>query len=325
MNIRNPFQVGIYFLLIGCMLWLILAVSQGFFLLSVPQAPDYCGRWVSIPDGVAAPERLAGASSSCVEFKNTLERLKYYHNLRMVKRNRILLYIVMGAGVLISLFVFCVLPKWRRSNYFDGHNNHLSGIIMLGLLTALSPILFGIVLPSPSKWAPDAVIKYIDSKETKAIQRLEELAKEIDNKWLNFREGTHSSDFISASEPDGFREIKWGQHVSTVFGMKKFKTSQPDSYGKDFYIRKNENLSIGKAKLESIVYFFPSGRFCSVFIMAKGNNNWKILRDKLIKEFGNKGALTEDACFWFGYKCSVHLKYKMSSDSIVLEITHHRC
>lgn len=324
MNIRNPFQVGAFLLLFSGGLWITLAVLQGIFLTPVPQAPEYCNKWVPILDGDDAPERIAGSSSHCVEFINTLERLKYYHNLRMVKRNRILIYFVMGAGFLISLGLFYSLPKWRRASYAHDRNA-LGGSIVLGLLLTLSPMVLSIALPSPSQWAPDAINKYFNSQRADALLKLKEIAKEIDTKWLNYREGTRSSDFISASEPDGFREIKWGQHVSTVFGMKKFKTSQPDSYGKDFYIRKNENLSIGKAKLESIVYFFPSGRFCSVFIMAKGNNNWKILRDKLIKEFGNKGALTEDACFWFGYKCSVHLKYKRSSDSIVLEITHHRC
>jgi len=221
MNIRNLFHVGVYFLLMGLMLWLIVAVSHGIFVPSVPQAPDYCGRWVSIPDGVDAPERLAGSSSICVEFKNTFERLKYYHNLRMVKRNRILLYIVIGTSVMTSFLVFYVLPMCRKSNYFHSHSIDLAGIIGLGLLTAFSPILFGVVLPSPSKWAPDTVVKYIDSKRTMEIQKLEELSEELDNNWLDFREGTYTN-FTAGLEPDGFREIKWGQHISTVLGMTKF-------------------------------------------------------------------------------------------------------
>ena len=324
MNIRNPFHVGGYFLLIGLMLWLILAVSQGIFLPSVPQAQDYCSRWVPIPDGVDAPERLAGSSHRCVEFRNTLEQLKYYHNLRMVKRNRIVLYVTMGAGIMTSFLLFYAIPKWRKRKYFQGSYSYASGIIGLGMLAAFSPILYGFVLPPPSKWFPDKIVKYIDSKETKEIHNLQEQAKDLDNKWLNCREGTFTY-FAAGLEPDGFREIKWGQHVSTVLGMTEYKTSDHTSNTKDFFIRNNEDLAMGDAKLNHIVYFFPKGRFCSVFMTAHGINNWQALREKLIKEFGNGGTFTETECFWFGYRCSVELRYEASSDLVILEIGHHRC
>lgn len=179
MNIRNPFHVGAFLLLTSVALWLTLAVAQGFFLASVPQEPDYCKKWVRIPEHVDAPERLAGSSSRCVEFINTLERLKYYHNLRMVKRNRVLLYVVMAAGFVISLGVFIALPKWRRAKYAHDHNP-LGGALVLGLLLAFSPMVLGTVLPSPSRWAPDAINRYFESRRVDALVELEELAMDID-------------------------------------------------------------------------------------------------------------------------------------------------
>jgi len=90
MNIRNPFHVGFFFLITSVALWLTLAVLDGFFLRSVPQTPQYCKKWVQIPDDVDAPERLVGSLSHCAEFISTLEKLKYYHNLRVVKKHHVL-------------------------------------------------------------------------------------------------------------------------------------------------------------------------------------------------------------------------------------------
>ena len=163
---------------------LTLAVSQGFFLTSVPQASHYCKKWIQIPDDVDAPERLAGSSSRCAEFISTLEKLKYYHNLRMVNRNRGLLYVVMGAGFVISLGVFYVLPKWRRTQYANKQDS-VGGPLILGLILAFSPLVLGAILPSPSRWAPDAMNKYFESRRTEALIELIEIATEIDNQQRN--------------------------------------------------------------------------------------------------------------------------------------------
>lgn len=186
MNIRNPFHVGSFLLIAGIALWLGFAVSQGFFLKSVPQAQHYCKKWVRIPDGVDAPERLAGSSSHCEEFTSTLEKLKYYHNLRMVKRNRVLLYAVMGAGFMISLVFFYVLPKWRRASYANEQDS-IGGALILGLVLAFSPMLLGAILPSPSKWAPDAMNRYFESRRTEALLELVQMATELDLQQQNQR------------------------------------------------------------------------------------------------------------------------------------------
>jgi hypothetical protein len=175
MNAKNPLHVAAFLLFASVALWLTLAVAQGFFLTAVPQAPDYCKNWVPIPDDVDAPERLAGSSTRCVEFVNTLERLKYYHNLRMVKRNRLLLYAVMSLGFVASVGAFFALPRWRRTPYADA-TNVLGLTLLLGLLVAFSPMLVRIVLPPPSRWAPDALREYFDSRRAATLEQLTEVA-----------------------------------------------------------------------------------------------------------------------------------------------------
>ena len=146
----------------------------------------------------------------------------------------------------------------------------------------------------------------------------------MDKKWLNYREGTYTN-FAAGLEPDGFKEIKWGQRLSTVLGMKEDKTYSSESDTNDFYKRDNEDLTIKDARINRIVYFFPEGRFCAAFAIAHGIDNFKALRKELIDEYGNNGAFTESICFWFGYRCVVKLRYEASSDLVILEINHHKC
>lgn len=175
MNGKNPFHVAVFLLLASVTLWLTLAVSQGFFLTSVPQAQDYCKKWVPVPDDVDAPERLAGSPFSCTEFVNTLERLKYQHNLRMVERNRVLLYAVMILGFVLPVAAFYAVPKWRKAQYAD-EPNAFGPALLLGFLLAFSPMLLATVLPSPSRWAPDAMHKYFESRRAAALEKLTEVA-----------------------------------------------------------------------------------------------------------------------------------------------------
>src|SRR3989344_3547835 len=177
MNAKNPFHIAAFLLLMNVALWLTLVVSQGFFLTDIPQAPDYCGKWVPIPEDVDAPERLAGSSSRCVEFVNTLERLKYFHNLRMVERNRILFYAVATLGFVLAVVAFYVLPRWRRTEYANAPNA-LGIALLLGLILAFTPTLLGLVLPSPSRWAPDAMNRYFESRRAVAFEQLIDLASE---------------------------------------------------------------------------------------------------------------------------------------------------
>lgn len=57
------------------------------------------------------------------------------------------------------------------------------------------------------------------------------------------------------AEADGFRGIKWGIDISSLKDMKYVRTD-PSYGGIKIYLRKNDDLKIGGAKLESIEYSF---------------------------------------------------------------------
>ena len=97
----------------------------------------------------------------------------------MVKRSRVLLYVVMGAGLVVSLGAFALLPKWRRTQYTNNQDS-IGGVLILGLILAFSPMVLGAILPSPSRWAPDAMNRYFESLRTEVLIELIETATELD-------------------------------------------------------------------------------------------------------------------------------------------------
>jgi hypothetical protein len=181
MSMKNPFHVVCFTLLGTFVLWLGHAYLAGFFITSVPQDQHYCKKWVPLPEDADGAERLAGSSVRCVEFVNRLERLKYYHNLRMVERNRILLYVVMVAGFLLSIIVFYMFPRFRgKINSWD--EAPIGGILILGFLLSISHIVVGPLLPAPSRWAPAVLNDYFEARRGESLQRLTEMATERDSR-----------------------------------------------------------------------------------------------------------------------------------------------
>jgi len=90
----------------------------------------------------------------------------------------------------------------------------------------------------------------------------------------------------SRSDPDGFRDIKWGTEISTLKDMEEVE--QDKSSGKDlvWYRRTGDTLTIGQARLESIFYSFWMGGSESVWIDFEGEENFEALKKELLEEFG---------------------------------------
>ncbi len=131
------------------------------------------------------------------------------------------------------------------------------------------------------------------------------------------------------SEPDGFGGIRWGTEISALGDMEKVEQDKSSNSDLAWYIRKNDVLAIGKAKLESIFYSFWMGNFESVWIDFEGDQNFESLKKELIERFGKvreseesmgkmgKGARREQlpgeraGAFyaWWGEKTDIFLSY----------------
>jgi hypothetical protein len=93
------------------------------------------------------------------------------------------------------------------------------------------------------------------------------------------------------SDPDGFKDIKWGTEIALLKNMEKVeqdKSSIPDLV---WYTRKGDTLAIGKANLKTVFYSFWMGKFDSVWIDFEDDENFETLKKELFERFGKvRGA-----------------------------------
>ena len=88
------------------------------------------------------------------------------------------------------------------------------------------------------------------------------------------------------SEPDGFRDIRWGTEISMLKDMEKVEQDKSSDSDLVWYTRKGDTLAIGETKLENIFYSFWMGNFEGVWIDFKGGENFEALKKALFEQFG---------------------------------------
>ncbi len=117
----------------------------------------------------------------------------------------------------------------------------------------------------------------------------------------------------------GFRNLPWGTKLVTLTDFVELET---DSGIKDVkeYKRKNENLTLGQADLQSIVYAFWRDRFFTVTIRAEREENFHALRDFSINQFGKNyhDDKTGKKYLWSNALTDVMLKFNEKDQTGVL-------
>jgi hypothetical protein len=109
------------------------------------------------------------------------------------------------------------------------------------------------------------------------------------------------------NEPDDFRGIKWGKESYELQGFTKVSTQG----SLDYYTKNNEEMTIGDARLEMVIYVFYENKFCGAVLNFKSPPNFKILKTMLFDRYGkgrqpNKYA---EQYRWSGKKVIVTLEY----------------
>ncbi len=90
----------------------------------------------------------------------------------------------------------------------------------------------------------------------------------------------------SPSEPDGFRGVKWGANISMLKEVEMVEQDKSSKSQLVWYTRRDDTLAVGKARLENIFYAFWMGKFESVWIDFKGDENFETLKKELFERFG---------------------------------------
>ena len=182
MSLNKLAHVIAFAVSLGIVAFLASALWSAIFIVSLPMDEDAITDAIEIETGEG---RYGGVQTEWhpIAFKNSLEELKYYHNVRMRERNRYWVYGQLIVGGLFGLFVFYIVPKWR--NTLDPQND-TSGIafggVLLGVLVVLIvPLVLSWILPAPIKWFPQEIVEIAQTREKEALTHLKALAKELDS------------------------------------------------------------------------------------------------------------------------------------------------
>ena len=90
-------------------------------------------------------------------------------------------------------------------------------------------------------------------------------------------------EFKPGSEPDGFRDIKWGTDISNFSEMQLLKDW---GAGRKSYKRLEDNLEFGTVALIRVTYSFWQGKFYKVQVETVGSSNYLALEKFINKKFG---------------------------------------
>jgi hypothetical protein len=111
------------------------------------------------------------------------------------------------------------------------------------------------------------------------------------------------------NQPQGFRNISWGENLTKIKGMKKMYVSDEDS---DIatYARDKDELQIGAAKLIFIRYVSWKNKLSGVIISYKGYTNYEGLKASLFEKFGAEKEQQDpggNSIRWFGTDTNIIL------------------
>jgi hypothetical protein len=165
MDTRNPRHVLAFVFLIGAFFYLAGALWSAYFIISLPQAEDWCKDWIE-PD----PDARGSGFTGCVGFKNDVEGTKYYHNKQMLVRNRKWVYATIGAAILLSLFVFWYFPS--RIHHRQVPHDAFATAIVLGFIAAVIAPIYSWALPAPTTWFPSFIVEAAQQREADALRRI---------------------------------------------------------------------------------------------------------------------------------------------------------
>lgn len=121
----------------------------------------------------------------------------------------------------------------------------------------------------------------------------------------------YAMNFKPGSEPDGFRNIKWEQEISTFSDMEHVETRQDCMKAGcgsiEIYLRKDDVMKIGNANLDSIEYRFCGSKFYEASIELHGKENYEAIKSYLFATYGFDRTDYFSSNTWTGNKASVHL------------------
>ena len=114
----------------------------------------------------------------------------------------------------------------------------------------------------------------------------------------------------------GFRNLRWAMDRSTFGPLKEIKSTADQEEIKE-YVRQNEDLKMGEARLDSIVYVFWRHQLYALTLWTRGQANYLALRKEVFNRFGVgvKSDPGRECHFWSDRYSDRMLKYGEADQS----------
>jgi len=114
-----------------------------------------------------------------------------------------------------------------------------------------------------------------------------------------------------SDETDGFNGLKWRTDFSEVKDEMTYVCTSPAYGGIRFYTRKNEDLTIGSARVQYINYGFWHGKFFNVIAVVPDHDKYIELKKVIFRKFGEGEELKPAREFytWTGNKTNIVVEY----------------
>ena len=109
------------------------------------------------------------------------------------------------------------------------------------------------------------------------------------------------------NEPNDCRGIEWGTKYDELEGFTKVTTQSR----LDYYAKEDEEMIIGDARLEKVVYVFYHKKFCGAVLNFKSSPNFQIVKTTLFDWYGegNQSKINEGRYRWSGKDVIIILEY----------------
>jgi hypothetical protein len=109
------------------------------------------------------------------------------------------------------------------------------------------------------------------------------------------------------NEPNDFRGIEWGTDYHEIKGLTKVTTRSP----LDYYTKKDEDMTIGDARLKMVVYIFYENKLCGVILDFKSSPNFQIIKTELFDRYGEgyQANRYDEKYRWSGTNVNITLEY----------------
>lgn len=130
--------------------YLLTVYSQALFITTIPLDDNFCKEFqeVEIDEG--------SFSNICVAFKNKKSEEIYYHNFKMLDRNKYIIISVCFFCSIICLLFFYYIPKIKGNNLM--YDSAVKQIIYGLIIGLVGPIIFSQLL-NPKDITPEFIIE----------------------------------------------------------------------------------------------------------------------------------------------------------------------